>query len=397
LANTLLPAEYTGLAGQILAEAWGGPVRLGNSEEMKGSKRLLVYRCVIEEAPHGRPSSVIVKYVNLQPPDPPGEQKLEITPALINRDWAGLAFLNELQLAEPLAPRLYGGSKKHGLLVMEDLGGSSGYRLDHLLQGNDPQAAEESLLALMSSVGRLHALTVGKRDAYEAILKGLGTLENTDFEHYDFKFMRPAFEKAARRLGVTPQSGLSEELDRIRRILSEPGPFLAFTHGDPCPDNCLPVDGRMRLFDFELGNFRHALLDGVYSRFHFPSCWCVNRLSEDLWRRMEATYRAELVKGCPAAADDSLFFPALLGAGAAWTLALFELYDLEDLFERDVEWGISTARQRLLMRLEIFSRSASELGYFPALGAAFGEFAVKLKARWLPGTAEMPLYPAFRP
>jgi hypothetical protein len=391
-----LKAEYARLAEQILAQAWGGPVRLGEDQEMKGSKRLIVYRCAVLEAPAGNPVSVIIKQVNYSPPKQSDEETAEVTPALITKDWAGLAFLNELNLAEPLAPRFYGGSMEVGLMVLEDLGGAPEARLDHLLQGDDSQAAEAALLALMRSVGRLHALTAGKEDRYLAILKVLGMAEPTDFEDYSFAFLRPQFEKVIATLEVTPQPGVFEEIEQVYRILSEPEEFLAYVHGDPCPDNCLLVDERMRLFDFELSYFRHALLDGAYSRFHFPTCWCVNRLPEDLWRRMENAYRAELVKGCPAVAEDDAFYTPLIAAGIGWSLALLEWENLENLFEKDKDWGISTVRQRVLLRFDMVARSSAELGLFPALGASFGEFYRKLRGRWVPETAEMPLYPAFR-
>ena len=397
MANTELKAEYASLAGQILAKTWGGPVRLGDYEEMKGSKRLIVYRCAVKEAPNGSPATVIIKHVNYEPPRQPGEEPAEVTPALIAKDWAGLAFLSELDLDEPLAPRFYGGSMAVGLMVLEDLGGTSATRLDQLLQGHDPGAAETALLALMRSVGRLHTATAGKEGRYRAILKDLGVEQPTDFEEYNFSFLRPSLEKLINILELTPSPSVFAEIEQVYRIMHEPGTFLAYVHGDPCPDNCLLVDGQMRLFDFELSFFRHALLDGADSRFHFPTCWCVNRLPEDLWRRMENTYRAELVKGHPTASDDAIFYPALLAAGIGWSLALLEWQSLESLFEKDYDWGTSTVRQRVLLRFDMTARSVAELGYFPALGALFGDVYKKLRDRWVPEIEEMPLYRPFRP
>jgi hypothetical protein len=43
------------------------------------------------------------------------------------------------------------------------------------------------------------------------------------------------------------------------------------------------------------------------------------------------------------------------------------------------------------------ARSAAELGFFPALGALFGDMNGKLRDCWVPEIEEMPLYPAFRP
>ena len=44
-------------------------------------------------------------------------------------------------------------------------------------------------------------------------------------------------------------------------MFGEPGPFLAFTHGDPAPTNNHVAGDEVRLLDFEYGGFRHALYD----------------------------------------------------------------------------------------------------------------------------------------
>jgi tRNA A-37 threonylcarbamoyl transferase component Bud32 len=102
------------------------------------------------------------------------------------------------------------------------------------------------------------------------------------------------------------------ELEALMASMSESGPFLAYTHGDPCPDNCLLSDSRVCLVDFEVAGFRHVLIDGVYGRIHFPTGWCVNRIEQRIVQQMELAYRAELVKGCPEAADDVQFYHAIV-------------------------------------------------------------------------------------
>jgi hypothetical protein len=42
---------------------------------------------------------------------------------------------------------------------------------------------------------------------------------------------------------------------------------------------------------------------------------------------MEATYRAELMKGCPAAADDATYLPAVAKSHAAVVALLHDLPD----------------------------------------------------------------------
>ena len=107
---------------------------------------------------------------------------------------------------------------------------------------------------------------------------------------------------------------------------------------------------------------------------------------------MEAVYRAELAARCPQAAEDALFYPPLLAARAYWTIATL---GRGGLLDEDDQWGISTRRQRHLLRLDNFADAADTFGDFPALGELSRRLAANLRTRWqLP--EEMPLYPPFR-
>ena len=148
----------------------------------------------------------------------------------------------------------------------------------------------------------------------------------------------------------------------------------------------------MKLLDFEFGRFRHALLDGVCGRIHFPTCWCVNRLPEDIYTRMEQVYRNELIKGGPEARDDETFNQVIVEA-CAWQL----LNTLSvGVLEEDGEWGISTHRQRALVRLDRFSEVAESNGHLEALRGMAKNLSDALRKRWPKEADEMPLYPAFR-
>jgi hypothetical protein len=62
----------------------------------------------------------------------------------------------------------------------------------------------------------------------------------------------------------------------------------------------------------------------------------------------------------------------------------------------DHEWGISTVRQRVLLRSDIFARTTQEFGYLEAIGASFAALAARLRRDWPPEADAMPFYPAFR-
>src|SRR5258708_19389484 len=122
----------------------------------------------------------------------------------------------------------------------------------------------------------------------------------------------------AEQLGVPIQSGAGEELTGLSATLHNRGPFLTFVQSDAAPDNCLWHGEHLRLIDFEGARYTHALLEGVYCRMPFPTCWCVYRMPEAIMQRAEAAYRAELAQACPAAADHTLFSPRVTLPSTYW-------------------------------------------------------------------------------
>ena len=388
--ETALPELATAVEA-LLTASLGASVRLDGGAALSGRDH--VFRFVVLDGPPQAPASVIVKRPRLSNGATFDADELEgAAPNLFN-DWAALQYLSEATGDEPVAPRYLAGERASGLLVIEDLG--AGESIDTFLLGADPTTAEDALLGLARTLGRMHARTAGRQEDYNRMRDALGP-RVPDYRASEIRTLGAAFFQALEALGLHPPPGLDADLDAVVAAMENPGPFLAYTHGDPCPDNCLRVGGRIRLIDFEVGGFRHALTDGVYGRIHFPTCWCVNRLPSQLPLRMEDAYRAELAQGCPAASDDTLFRRAVVEACAFWSLVMCRWFNVPKLLEEDDRWGISTRRQRVLLRSPILAQLTAEVGYLEALGAAFGALSDTLRAAWMPELEEMPLYPAFR-
>ena len=347
----------------------------------------------MDTAPDGSPRSVVVKRPRQRdgdaPYDPDGYDRH--TRVFFN-EWAALQVLTEV-CSDPLpAPRFYGGDRQISVIAMEDFG--DGRRLDHALRGGDPRDAERMLCGLFETVGRMHAQTVGKEPRYRDIRAGLGpnTVEGTTHaEPDDFDKFRAVLDA----IGIEPAEGFFDEFQAIRAWFAEPGSFLALVHGDPCPDNCHLVGETVRLLDFEHGAFRHALKDGVYPRIHFPTCWCVNRLPDDVWQRTEAAYRRELAKGLPDAMDDGIFYGGMVAASADWAWGTFALWFMPLIDEKDWEWGLSTVRQRVLTRFELLDGMIRANDIYPSIAETTRRTILALRERWQ-DVEEMPVYPAFR-
>jgi hypothetical protein len=162
----------------VLEDALGGPVRLGETQKLRGNTRASVYRVAILDGPGDAPASVVMKLIN-PIVQQPGDLASALAAWTFANEWASLRFLSELasELAiPPLAPRLYGGDQAASLIVMEDLG--SGLRLDHELLGADPDAAEAALVEYAILHGRLHGLTRGWHADYASIREALGPMRD---------------------------------------------------------------------------------------------------------------------------------------------------------------------------------------------------------------------------
>jgi hypothetical protein len=378
--------ETRSIAERLLSEQLGGPVRLGEDTALE--ERTHVTRFAVLDGPAGAPPSVIVKRDRLGGRGlRPGLAEPRAPSSLLFDDWAALQFLSQIAGEASIAPQFYGGDRVAGLFVI------AGISPDQVLLRDDPAAAEAILAELAAALGRMHAATIGKQAQFDQVRGALGPRP----ADRGYQWLAEGLHATTAALDVPLRPGAGDELEAVIAALTDPGPFLAYTHGDPCPDNWLRAGGRLRLFDFEIGAFRHALTDGVYGRIHFPTCWCVNRIPEQILLRMEAAYRDGLARGFPAAADDTLYQRAVVEACAHWVLQLCaRRYGLLDLLENDREWGIATVRQRVLLRFDILSRITAEAGYLAALGATIADLAATLRARWPAEADAMPYYPAFR-
>jgi hypothetical protein len=324
----------------------------------------------------------------------PADEPFWTTERRLSNEWAAYRLLNDATDGPPLAPRLYGGDAEAALLVLDDLG--DGPCLADRLMGDDPAAATAAFLAYAAGLGRLQAATVGRAGEYAALRLAHGGLplgDDTPTPDWLGEDV-PNFWAGCALLGLRPTPAVAAELAAVAATAANPGGWRAFDAGDACPNNHRLADGGARFFDFEFGGFRHPLLAGFYPRVPFPTCIHVNRVLAALLPRVEAAYRAEFIRGWPAAGDDAAFGRALVHACAYWLVVTLG-WALADTLTADSQWGISTRRQRNLLRLETFAALSAQHGQLLALGELAAELLDRLRDRWGPGY-EMPLYPAFR-
>ncbi|HLO16461.1 MAG TPA: hypothetical protein VK206_16635 [Anaerolineales bacterium] len=307
-------------------------------------------------------------------------------------DWVGAEFLSSLHLDNPISPYFYGGDLEQGFFVLEDLGEHRNL-VNSLLQG-DPVSAENGLGKYYTALGTLHAITAGKASVFEAMFSARFPGQQPFAEELlgIEKRMQKVYDLLD-QLGVPTTNELADEIESVTDVVTLPGSFLAYIHGDPCPDNLFDMGDHYRFIDFEWGHFGHALLDAIYPRMMWPSCWCANRLPEDMIAKMETSYRAELVKGCPEVQEDAVWELSLVQM-CGMTLLNRLAWDLEIALQEDRKRGIASIRQRTLAQLETFVKIAENFKKLPALCGIASHLLSVLQRRWV-DMSRLPLYPAF--
>jgi hypothetical protein len=348
-------------------------------------RRNLLLRCVIHPV-NGLPSSFIIKKVETAIYNPDDAESWD-TRRFFN-DWMGSQFLSTISSESKHSPHFYGGDRNLGLIILEDIQHRNS--LVEPLLANDRDRAEQALIQYATCLGQLHTDTLGKAAEFKKLFQTIAPNVKPTRATVNIQKHQLMLEN----LEIQFDSNWLSDLETINESVDNPGEFLAYIHGDACPDNVLDTGEKLRLIDFETGHFGHAFIDVAYGRMMFPSCWCANRLPDSIVQQMEKTYRAILCQHCVAAEDDQIFKTALSNTCGFWLLATLTRH-FEDALEKDSDFGISTTRQRILARLEAFISTSQEFNQLTGLCDTSSQLLDLLRQRWSE-THSLPLYPAFQ-
>jgi hypothetical protein len=343
-------------------------VLLGAPELLKTETRSVVVRAQVRGGPV---ASVILKH-------------FRDDPVCGLDDWAGAEFLTLRGLE--LSPRFLAGTVASRLFVLEDLG--RGPTLEALLLGEDARAAFGGLMTTARLTGQLHARTLGTQAEYELVRQALPPRH----ERVRVENARFLLEHEGRLLrwlaavGAEAAPGLHEDLEAVARTLADPGPFLAFTHGDMAPGNVLLTPGGARLIDFEYAGMRHALYDALMWLVSVP-------FPDELVARADITYRITLSARCEAAQVDSQWARARATVALARTVNVFQWLHPRVL-EEDREWAPGfSERAALLHHLARCRALLAPADGFPGLARTLEALESRLRERW---TVPPYVWPALR-
>jgi hypothetical protein len=372
-------------AERILSTALSHNIQIVKVKRLtEQGRRNLLLRCFIDPI-GGLPSSFIIKKVeteNYNPNDADGD-----TRRFFN-DWTGSQFLNTIAKNSQHSPYFYGGDRNLALIVIEDV--QHCHSLVEPLLGNDRNYAEWALLQYATCLGQLHSSTLGRVGEFESLYNTLAPKIRLTRSSINIQKHQSRLEN----LGIKLESEWFRDLEALNQTLSNSGEFLAYVHTDACPDNVLDTGDKLRLIDFETGRFDHAFIDAACGRMMFPSCWCSKRLPYDVVQQMENTYRGILSQYCPIVEDDRVFATNLVNACGLWLLYTLSRH-FETALEQDENFGISSTRQRILARLEVFMVTSQEFEQLHGLRNASSQLLDLLRQRWS-DVPDLPVYPAFQ-
>jgi hypothetical protein len=380
-------------------------VRYGRTVELTGPPEVLQENPVVARlrVSGGPVRSVVLKSARLGPDgafDPADAVTPRGTAAFWN-EWAGLEFLSELGVP---VPEFLGGDRELGFLLMEDLGAHPG--LADLLIGSDAEAAYGALGGYVDALAEIHLATFGRAPEYRAARAALGPLGPAGSVGGDGP--EPQAEKIRAALlnidAPIDRAAVAEACDWVdANVVHHPGPYLALSLTDCCPDNnVVRPDGTVRLLDAEGTAVRHALLDLAYLHTSMPTCWCLARFPAALAEELTERYRKRLaaaghsLPGFDAALDACRAYWALLSLERDGVRAFSDPQGVEriNLAEEGFDFTVPSSRDRVLLRATELAEVAVRR---PEL-APLAELAVAIRnaaeAAW-PEVELLPVYPVF--
>ncbi|NKB67489.1 MAG: hypothetical protein GKR89_10540 [Candidatus Latescibacteria bacterium] len=356
----------------LLAKTFRAPVEITRTERIAP---WFVVRCFTASPSAAVPPSVVVKTLR----DGPRSQ-----PEQLLTEQAALEFVAEL--GPDLAPRLLASHIQAGLLVLEDV--APRRPLAEIVLDDNADEAAAGLIDFARALGTLNAHSSGRQDAYYTRRRALGPVDplaDRQWRWHPSKLHHALSSFQA--LGMAPSTQAKTELDQALAELLEPGPFLAFSNGDPGENNYLLHRGDGRLIDFEEAGYHHALIDAT--SLYVP--WTIWVTASDPFANgLETAYRSALTTAVPEAADDRRF-----GLGIAAACLVYALVVRMRLERLDQQPAGDHSRLQMVSTLEAAARAAEHHRSLPHLSGWARKIAATLRRRWPDADVDLGAYRDF--
>lgn len=302
------------IAEDLLTRRYGGTQKLLDPVALSGSGHARVFRARVASSPFLPHRSVVLK----QSPDT-GDL---IADAAFLREVASYQFTTSLAEEFRPGPVLLAHDLDSRLIVLSDSG--DGDTFADLLNESNPDKRVQILRALGTSLGRMHAGTAGKEEAFNILLRRLG---KNDIDAHRFQDIREGLLEvgAAVGLDVIRQAGievpreLTEYLPTVQRRLRK-GRYRAFTPFDLSPDNIIVAD-RIEFLDYECAGFRDVSFDLACVIAGFPQYISLQPVADDETAAFVEAWLHEVDELWPGLSNEDVLHERLTIALVGWALS----------------------------------------------------------------------------
>lgn len=262
-----------------------------------------------------------------------------------------------------------------GVVLLEDLAPRE--PLDAIIRREGLRPTDEARRKFARAMGRLGAATAGHDQEF---LTRLGRFA-PDQRDLRLQLIGPPWPQQRQLLedfGVRVPAAAEQEVDRLRQLLVDPGPFLALSNGDLAENNFMidirNEDDQGRLIDFESAHFDHVLAHAAIFFVPGPR-WLV--VDDPIGDQLERHFRTALAEGIPQVNDDE---PYDTGVAAGCIAMGFERCGNLTVMDRRPP-GHPSRTQRLAT-VEAAACAAEARGCWSALSDVLRDLAQVLRHRW---------------
>ncbi|MBA4505786.1 phosphotransferase [Corynebacterium sanguinis] len=324
-------SDVIAAAEGILTRRFGGAQELVDATRLPGSGLAGVYRAKVATNPFLQHRSVVVKYSPLVG-DP-------LEDAAYLREVVAYQFTTSLSEEVRPGPVLLGYDVDKRIIIITDSG--DGDTLDSLLAESTAEERVNVLRSFGSALGRMHAGTADKEDAFNVLFSRL-TRAHSGAEGVQNLRDRLLFHRIRLGLEMMEQAGI-EVPDEVKTV-AEHGSYRllkggnrAFTPFDLAPDNVIYA-GTIQFLDYEWAGFRDVTFDLASVIAGFPNYISTDPITDEEAHVFTEAWVREVSGLWPEVERPETLHARITAALIAWALSSVSVLNVNahsEVWEQD--------------------------------------------------------------
>lgn len=347
-------------AEDILTRRYGGAQKLGDVVELSGSGVAAVFRAKVATNPFLQHRSVVVKHAP--------QTGFPLDDAAFLREVVSYQFATSLSSDVRPGPVLLAYDMDARMIVLSDVGDCD--TLAEMLERADEEQHIHILRSLGTALGRMHAGTAGKEQAYEVLF---ARMVRNDGEARQVQALRDKLLSHRIRLGLAMLGNAGFDVPTEVSVAASNlqsrllrGGVRAFTPFDLSPDNILYAPSGTQFLDYEWAGFRDASFDVAFVLAGFPLYVSPRPYSDEAAGAFIDAWLREVRQTWPLLNHEDTLKARITGAMIGWALSSLSLLNpvaSAELLSGDDE----LAREFSQVGIELSPDTVDQLG-FEALG-----------------------------